>query len=349
MDESSRPRWLSIPAARNGCGRHNQDTYDRLGRPLTVDVSTDPGASTSYTYSLTSPAWTDPSGSFAATLDAFDRQVVLTDPIHGSSSFSWSYRADGQPASLAAPNGNTTTYAYDDAGAETSRTTTGTGGIARAAYAWTRNQAGQILSEASTISGDPANGIAAYGYDPLGRLAGYAPPTGDPIAYGWDEVPNRTSVQVGTDPAVTTSYDAANRPIADSAGGNYAHDPDGRLMERPGQTLDHDDLGRLTSVYDTSTAETTAYTYDALDRLHTVGVDPVSWTPNSWGVEPQEWESTCRTPSRHTRPSSGLRPCAWPARRATPSARSPAIWASPPNRSGAGSSRPTSTAVTAPA
>ena len=83
-------------------------------------------------------------------------------------------------------------------------------------------------------------------------------------------MPNRTSVQVGTDPAVTTSYDAANRPIADSAGGNYAHDPDGRLMERPGQTLDHDDLGRLTSVYDTSTAETTAYTYDALDRLLTV-------------------------------------------------------------------------------
>ena len=128
-------------------------------------MSTDPGASTSYSYSLTSPAWTDPSGSFTATLDAFDRQVALTDPIHGSSSFSWSYRADGQPASVAAPNGNTTTYGYDDAGSETSRTTTGTGGIARAAYAWTRNQAGQILTEASTISGDPANGTAAYGYE----------------------------------------------------------------------------------------------------------------------------------------------------------------------------------------
>ncbi len=100
---------------------------------------------------------------FRATLDAFDRQVSLTDPIHGTA-FTWTYRADGQPATMSAPNGNTTTYGYDDAGAATSKTTTGTGGTARAAYSWTRNQAGQLLSEASTISGDPANGTVTYAY-----------------------------------------------------------------------------------------------------------------------------------------------------------------------------------------
>ncbi len=62
-------------------------TYDRLSRPLTVSVTGDQGATTSYTYDLTSPAWTDPSGSYAATLDAFDRQVSLTDPQHGSSAW----------------------------------------------------------------------------------------------------------------------------------------------------------------------------------------------------------------------------------------------------------------------
>jgi YD repeat-containing protein len=39
-------------------------TYDRLNRPLTVGVSGDSGAGTTYTYSLTSPTWTDPTGSY---------------------------------------------------------------------------------------------------------------------------------------------------------------------------------------------------------------------------------------------------------------------------------------------
>ena len=39
-------------------------TYDRLNRPLTVAVSSDSGAGTTYTYSPTSPTWTDPSGTY---------------------------------------------------------------------------------------------------------------------------------------------------------------------------------------------------------------------------------------------------------------------------------------------
>ncbi len=56
-------------------------TYDRLGRPLTVDDE-DAGTTpdTTYTYSLTSPAWTDPTGSYTATLDPFDRVTGLERP-----------------------------------------------------------------------------------------------------------------------------------------------------------------------------------------------------------------------------------------------------------------------------
>ena len=37
----------------------------------------------------------------------------------------------------------------------------------------------------------------------------------------------RSSVQVGLNPALTSTFDDANRPTADSAGGTYASDADG--------------------------------------------------------------------------------------------------------------------------
>jgi YD repeat-containing protein len=100
--------------ATNGAGTITS-IYDRLNRALTVSVSDDASATTTYSYSLTSPSWTDPSGAYAATLDKFDRQVSLTDPIHGSSPFTWLYRADGQLATMAAPNANSTAFGYDTA------------------------------------------------------------------------------------------------------------------------------------------------------------------------------------------------------------------------------------------
>lgn len=55
---------------------------------------------------LTSPSWTDPTGTYAVTLDKFGRSTVLDDPVN-TANFTWTYRADGQPASFGAPNGNT--------------------------------------------------------------------------------------------------------------------------------------------------------------------------------------------------------------------------------------------------
>jgi RHS repeat-associated protein len=67
---------------------------------------------------------------------------------------------------------------------------------------------------------------------------------------------------------VTYSFDDANRRTADSAGGTYTADPDGRLTARPGQRLEWDSLGRLTKVRPPSGNSTLAtYTYDPLDRL----------------------------------------------------------------------------------
>jgi RHS repeat-associated protein len=250
-------------------------TYDRLGRALVVSDSTDSVAMTSTTYGFTSPTRTDPSSAtpYSFTLDPFGRETTMVDPIHGAGSpWTTTYRADGQPASLAAPNGNTTAYAYNPAGLAIGMTTTAAGPVTRASYAYTLNRAGQRLTETSTISGDPSNGTVTFGYDPLGRLATYSGIAGYAGApsqtYGWDKVPNRLTKQVGGGSTVTTTFDPANRPTSDTSPATYGYNLDGQLTARPGQTLTWDSLGRLTSVLVGGTTST--YAYDPLDRLASV-------------------------------------------------------------------------------
>jgi RHS repeat-associated protein len=201
------------------------------------------------------------------TLDPFDRPTVLNDPINATN-FTTSYGADGQPATLAAPNGNTTAFAYDAVGHLVSKDTTAPGPVNRALYDWTYNRAGQNLSETSSITGDPSNGTRVTAYDPLSRLTG-STIAGATTTYGWDKVPNRTSVQVGGGAIATTAYDAANRPTSGSnPTAAYTNDADGYLTTRPGQRLEWDHLGRLTKVRPPTGGGTIVeYTYDPLDRL----------------------------------------------------------------------------------
>ena len=245
-------------------------TYDRLNRVLTVDDE-DAGstADTTYTYALSSSSWSDPSGSYTASLDAYNRATSLTDPADGATPFSWSYGSGGQVLSATAPNGNITTRTYDGVSRELDRETK-TGSTSRAHYTWAYNGAGQVLSEASTVAGDPANGTLTYAYDPLGQLTG-STLSGTATAYGWDKATNRTSVQMGAGTAATTAYDAANRPTSGAnPTSSYASDADGELIARPGQTFVWDHLGRLTAVKDAAgTTTLAAYTYDPLDRLRT--------------------------------------------------------------------------------
>jgi YD repeat-containing protein len=68
--------------------------------------------------------------------------------------------------------------------------------------------------------------------------------TANDQAYGWQKVPNRDSLTVGTGSPVTTTFDDADR-ITSSG---FSHDADGRMTARPGQQLVWDSLGRLTTV-----------------------------------------------------------------------------------------------------
>ena len=180
------------------------------------------------------------------------------------------YRADGQTATRTDPNSNATTDGYDTIGRLLTKVSTGSGGTpSRASLTYTYNRAGMHLSEASTVTGDAANGTAAFASDALGRLTGHTSRLGSSTdqAYGWQNVSNRDSLTIGTGSPTTLTFDAADR-ITSSG---YTHDLDGRMTGQPGQTMVWDSLGRLKEVRNSSTtALISTYTYDALDRLRTV-------------------------------------------------------------------------------
>jgi RHS repeat-associated protein len=250
-------------------------TYDRLNRPLTIDDDANGSSDTSYTYSLTSPTWTDPTGTYLVTLDKLDHATSVDGPAIGS--ITTTYRSDGQVATEADPNGNTTAFLYDDLGRELSRTTTAAGPVTRAQFLRTYNRAGQVICETLVTSACDGSTGTAYTYDPLARLTG-STQSSVTTAYGWDSVPNRTSVQVGAGSPIPTTYDAANRPLNQNGVANaYVSDGDGRLTTQPSssgagfQRYVWDSLGRLTKVLGpTGNNAIATYTYDPLDRLRMV-------------------------------------------------------------------------------
>jgi len=243
-------------------------TFDRLDRP--TDVTPDDGSThTVTTYSFTAPTRSDAAGPSTFALDKFGRETSATLPLSGSA-FLTTYRADGELSTRTDPNANVTSNGYDTIGRLLTKVTTGSGGTpTRASLTFTYNRAGLRLSEASTVSGDPANGTATFTSDALGRLTGYTSPLGTSTnqAYGWQQVPNRDSLTIGTGSPTTLTYDAADRVTTSG----YSHDLDGRMTGQPGQTMAWDSLGRLKEVRNSSTtALISTYTYDALDRLRTV-------------------------------------------------------------------------------
>jgi RHS repeat-associated protein len=259
-------------------------TYDAVHRPTAVTNTggaigtSDPG--TTYAYSsLTTVGRTDPSGSYAFTLDAYGREIAMSNPIGstGSHSYTWTYGPSGaligqsEPLGAAGTTDLTITNAYDAIGRLASKTTGTVTGPTIDAQSYTYNAAGAELSGADTLTGNPmgANGTSTYGYDALGRLASAAVPTQPSQAYTWNATADRSSVQSGSSQPVTTYYNVASQPFSDSTGGSYQSDKEGRLTAQPGQRLIWDNLGRLTEV-DGSGGSVTTYSYDPLDRLAAV-------------------------------------------------------------------------------
>lgn len=103
---------------------------------------------------------------------------------------------------------------------------------------------GLITQEKDWISGEEVT----YAYDALNRLVS-AQTTGPEwgLTWGYDGFGNRVSQTVtkGSGPSSSLSVNPANNRI-DSTG--YAYDPNGNLINQPGQTLTYDVKNRLTTI-----------------------------------------------------------------------------------------------------
>ncbi len=251
--------------------------YDRAGRQTTV---TDPlGAKTTQKYDPAGNliATTDPrgnvTGATAATtasyttsyvLDRLDRVVTETAPGGGVTRFT--YDAVGNPLTRTDANNHTTRYTYDAADRQLTRTSA-TGQVWRTTY----DPNGQVVTQtnpagsATTTTGD---GTTTYQRDPLGRgtLLDYSDATPDvTYTYMVDGRPKSATTSGG----VATTYRYADWSQA-APGSLYSITTGG---DADAIFYTHDALGHLVQrqSYEAGVSKTVDYTYDALDRVASVG------------------------------------------------------------------------------
>ncbi|WP_377161142.1 RHS repeat-associated core domain-containing protein [Roseateles sp. UC29_93] len=228
------------------------------------------------------------------------QRVSLTSPDTGVTSYA--YDSAGRLASESRANGQVWTYGWDAIGRMTSRSSGGQvesftydGGAngkghltqmndlsGQTSFAY--NADGQLATQTVTIAGQTYS--TSYSYDNAGRVTGMTYPTGVSVSYQYDAY-GRLSAVLGT-PTVPWSTVASNflyqpatdRPYAWRFGNGLPRmetwDADGLLqrLESPGvHNLGYGHLGENISQITDSvySAQTSAFGYDANDRLTSVG------------------------------------------------------------------------------
>jgi RHS repeat-associated protein len=214
---------------------------------------------------------------------------------------------DGLATAVTDPNGNTTTYAYDEAGQEVvttapavmTETNGGTPVLTRAV-----SYTGYDTFGEDTESKDPNGNVTVTAYDAAGRdvsttLPSYTPPdTGTPVM-----------------PVVKKEYDPLGQVISETDPlGNvtrYSYDQLGRVAKVTGpdlaeSTFTYDANGDQLSATDPTGAQTTA-TYDHLGRQVTstevVRQDNTAYTTN-YTYDGHGWLASVKAPSGVTSSTS---------------------------------------------
>jgi RHS repeat-associated protein len=259
-------------------------TYDAMGRLLRRTLGN--GEILDYTYTGMGKlaTMTDSRGVTRYTYDLRDRP---TEVLSADGSFvRYAYDAKGNRRSVTTPGG-TTTYTHDTGDR-----------LATLADPAGRTSTFTYDAEGNRISTAFANGIAAtYAYDGLNRLTGITQTSGATIlrsfSYTLGPAGNRTRVLENSGRSVDYTYDAlfrltgetatepgtapAARTYAYDAAGNrtghtdatgttaYAYDANDRLLAAGATTFTYDANGNTLSQADAS--GTTTYQYDGLNRL----------------------------------------------------------------------------------
>lgn len=269
-------------------GRVTSYQYDPLGNVTRVTKLDGTPSSTvwSYTYQ-----------------GAFSRMLTATDPIGHTSTFS--YDVQGNLTQSSDPLGNIVTRAYTSAG-QLASITTYPNGAATTTFGYSGGDLVSVvdpLGRQTTINTDalgrvasvedPMGNLTTMDYDSHDRLVQRTDPLGNAVQYGYDANGNLLTFTDALGNVTSWQYDLRNRKSTKTdalsqtesyqydAAGNLAHITD-RKSQVSGFT--YDALNRLTgSGYGatasapTSYTSTTAYTWDAGNRLRQV-VDSIGST-----------------------------------------------------------------------
>jgi YD repeat-containing protein len=231
--------------------------YEVAGRLQTVTGS----SATTYVYDKGRLASrTDPAGTTSFGYNNNGLLETLTLPSAFGATATYGYDTGGRPTTRSLATGSAilvTTRTYESASGRIDTQVTRKGPQPSdplvASFDLDYDEADNVIRKTVQITGYPAseNGGWDYHYDMAGRMDWAEDPTDVRTSYGYEGAGNRTSIQVGTQAAVITTYDGAGFPDSASDGTDYVTN----------------DLGSLTSV--TKGGQTTTYGYDTWGRLKT--------------------------------------------------------------------------------
>lgn len=276
-DLQDRPVYSRFDSPTGGDGVTN--SYDVFGQLATATTAMG-GVSRTLTYQYDANGNRElietPGGTWVYSYDGLDRiDGVYEGSGTGVKLSSWTYNAQGFPATIAERGGSSVGWSYDDLGRANSQTDSFVGGGGNATSLFGYNPANQIISHtrdndaysypsyynvdrayaANGLNQYTAAGAVAFVYDANGNLVG-------------DGVNNYT-------------FDAENRLVASSNGVVLNYDPTGRLFQVAGPR------GTAQFLYD---GDQLAAEYDGVGNLlnryvHGPGEDdPIAWYPGSEGV-----------------------------------------------------------------
>ncbi|MBI4286290.1 MAG: PKD domain-containing protein [Chloroflexi bacterium] len=311
----SRGNLTGFTDARENTTGYEYDAFSRL-----IKITSPLGYETRYTYDAAGNAITrtDASGNLTGYVyDALNRRTRITYP--DASTVDYTYDAESNVTRIASSGGagETTDNTYDALNRILS--TTVNYGSFQKTIAYTYNTAGKR----ATMT-DPMGGVTSYTYDYAGRQLSLTDPSGDITTLEYDASGRKTKEAYPNGVVTTYAWDAAYRLLSmatkktggetissftytyDSAGnrlsmteGNgdvtaYVYDALSRLIRvtGPGGTVTdytYDPAGnRLT---ETKGTNTTAYTYDADNRMLTAGATTYAYDNNGNMVKKTEGQN----------------------------------------------------------
>jgi len=217
-------------------------TYDSTGRVKTIDgPRTDVSDVTTYYY--------DPLSGYLN---------GVSQPLVGTTVYS-NFDALGNPQTVTDPNGNATTYTYDDTGRVL--TVKAPGDMAATQYFYVSGSCGSSCGGSGKIDYIilPEGNMINYDYDSFGNLSKISDNAGNSINHSYDSEGNKLTEQIkdstqALQKSLSYSYDALNRL-------KRITNPDNSYIE-----YGYDSRGNRTSLR-TPNAQSTSYGYDALNRL----------------------------------------------------------------------------------